>query len=150
MIWVAAAGPGTNLLLATACGFLFRFITALNPNMVNLLCFSARQPGDSNPVNMLMIPLLLMLVEGVKWNVVLAIFNMIPIPPLDGGRVMVGLLPERQAATWSSIEPFGFFIVIGLFVLNPLGIMSQIIFPLMVNLMTFIGGHGFFLVLMCR
>jgi Zn-dependent protease len=150
MIWVAAAGPGTNLLLALACGLLFRLMTTLNPSMINHICFGSRQTGDSSPVNLLLVPLLLMLVEGVKWNVVLAIFNMIPIPPLDGGRVMVGLLPERQAATWSSLEPFGFFIVIGLFMLNPLGIMSQIVYPLMINLMTFIGGSGFTLVLMCR
>ncbi len=150
MIWVAAAGPGTNLLLAMVCGLLFRLITALDPNMIHLICFSSRQSGESNPVSLIMVPLLLMLVEGVKWNVVLAIFNMIPVPPLDGGRVMVGLLPERQAEAWSSLEPFGFFIVIGLFLLNPLGIMSQVLFPFMVNLMAFFGGIGFSLVLMCR
>lgn len=146
MIWVAAAGPGTNLALAVVCGFLFRLVIALDPTLV---CLSSRQSAYSNTVTLLMVPLLLMLVEGVKWNVILAVFNMIPIPPLDGGRVMVGLLPERQAVTWSSLEPFGVFIVIGLVLLNPLGIWTQIISPLMSNLMTLIMGNQFILFLAC-
>jgi Zn-dependent protease len=81
-----------------------------------------------------------MLLEAVKWNVVLAVFNMIPIPPLDGGRVMVGLLPDRQSAAWASIEPFGFFIIIALVFLDPFGFWSQIISPIIVNIMMWIVG----------
>ena len=58
---------------------------------------------------------------GMSWNLVLAIFNLFPIPPLDGGRILVGLLPYRQARTLSSLESYGIFIVIGLSMLGILG-----------------------------
>jgi Zn-dependent protease len=48
------------------------------------------------------------------WNISLLVFNLLPIPPMDGGRVLTGLLPYRQAVTFSRIEPWGFFIVLGL------------------------------------
>ena len=140
MILVAAAGPVTNLLLAAACGFLFRLVLSLNPQLLSLLQVRGDLPPGSGGGNVVLIPVLLMLMEGVKWNILLAIFNMIPIPPLDGGRVMVGLLPDRQSAMWSSLEPFGIFIVIFLVFLDPLGFWSQIIFPIMMELSTWILG----------
>jgi len=51
---------------------------------------------------------------GVMWNISLLVFNLLPIPPMDGGRVLTGLLPYRQAVPFSRIEPWGFFIVLGL------------------------------------
>jgi Zn-dependent protease len=51
---------------------------------------------------------------GVMWNISLLVFNLLPIPPMDGGRVLTGLLPYRQAVSFSRIEPWGFFIVLGL------------------------------------
>lgn len=147
MVWVAGAGPGTNLLLAVLCGILFRFIIALNPEILLHLQMSGEASFRSNPLNLILVPILLMLLEGVKWNVLLAIFNMIPVPPLDGGRVLVGLLPHRQAAMWSSLEPFGIFIVIFLVFLDPLGFWSQIVFPVVMELSTLILGiNPFFFV----
>ncbi len=101
MIWVAAAGPVTNILLATVSSFLLRGLVAIdNP------AFSG------SPLAMFLEPVVLMLAFSVYINLLLAIFNMIPVPPLDGGRVLVGLLPNRQAAAWARIEPYGMVIII--------------------------------------
>jgi len=145
MVWVAGAGPATNLLLAVACGFFFRLILAIDPGLLPHLRFGGEPFTWNDPSAMILDPVLYMLLKGVQWNVVLAIFNMIPIPPLDGGRVLVGLLPDRQAAAWASIEPFGFFIIIALVLLDPFGFWTQIISPLIVNVMMgILGFHSFF------
>jgi Zn-dependent protease len=77
-------------------------------------------------------PITMILEASVQINVILAVVNMIPIPPLDGGRVLVGLLPHRQAISFSRIEPFGFIIVLILFYT---GIASYIITPLYIFFM---------------
>ena len=101
MIWVAAAGPITNILLATVSAFLLRGLVSIgNP------------AGSGSPLGMLVEPLVMMLAFSVYINLLLAIFNMIPVPPLDGGRVMVGLLPYRQGAALARIEPYGMIIII--------------------------------------
>lgn len=103
MIWVAAAGPITNIILATVSAFLLRgVVTFADP----------ASPGS--PLAMLIEPVVLMLAFSVYINLLLAIFNMIPVPPLDGGRVLTGLLPYRQAVALSRIEPYGMIIIIAL------------------------------------
>ena len=136
MIFVAGAGPGVNLLLALACGILFRVFLYFFP--AHTLSNSAQ--FGSGLTASFMIPVLLMLIAGVKWNVLLALFNMIPIPPLDGGRVMVGMLPDKQSRFLSQVEPFGFLIVMFLVFMNPFGIMTRIFHPLLQGLTTGILG----------
>ncbi len=100
MIWVAIAGPFTNFCLA--------FLSAM---LMRLILFAAT--GVSNgPLAMLIEPILWMLAFSIYINVLLAIFNLIPVLPLDGGRVLVGLLPYRQAVAYSRIEPFGLIIIL--------------------------------------
>jgi Zn-dependent protease len=101
MIWVAAAGPITNILLATVSAFLLRG-----------LMFYGNTASPGSPLAMLVEPLVMMLAFSVYINLLLAIFNMIPVPPLDGGRVLAGLLPSRQAAVLSRIEPYGMVLII--------------------------------------
>jgi len=93
MIWVALAGPGANLLQALIWGAL---LILLQGTGVTEFFFLQMCQG------------------GVLVNVVMFAFNLFPLPPLDGGRILVGLLPYRQAELVSRIEPWGFFIVMAL------------------------------------
>jgi Zn-dependent protease len=97
MVWVALAGPGANLAMALLWG---------------IALYVLRGADVTEPF------LLKMCQGGVLVNVVMFAFNMFPLPPLDGGRILVGLLPYRQAELVSRIEPWGFFIVMALVIMN--------------------------------
>jgi Zn-dependent protease len=102
-VWVALAGPASNFIQAILWALLFTVLVALGVTERFFLAMAK---------------------AGVLANLVMWAFNLFPIPPLDGGRVLVGVLPPRQAYALSRIEPWGFFIVMGL-VLVP-GLLSTI------------------------
>jgi len=93
MLWVALAGPASNLLMAFAWA-LFAKIALMFPD------------------NYYAVPLLEMAKIGININVVLMVLNLLPLPPLDGGRIAISMLPHRQAFQLAKIEPYGMFILI--------------------------------------
>jgi Zn-dependent protease len=100
MVWVAAAGPAVNIVLA--------IVAALSFHLVGFLPINSARWVAENLQNALII------------NVVLAIFNLFPLPPLDGGRIAVGLLPDAIAIPLARAERYGMAILIGLLILLPL------------------------------
>ena len=100
MAYVALAGPLTNFALAILCLISFK--------MINVALPIIPIPG------FIMGIVLLWLVQGVVINLVLGLFNLLPVPPLDGGRIAVGFLPRDLAITWSRVEPYGILIVFAL------------------------------------
>jgi Zn-dependent protease len=104
MIWVAAAGPVTNLLLAAVCAWVWRLMAPMTAVQ--------GEPLAASGLVDFFAPLVLMAQTGILINVTLAVFNMLPLPPLDGGRVLVGLMPQVLSRKIARIEPFGFVILI--------------------------------------
>ncbi|HYL19301.1 MAG TPA: site-2 protease family protein [Burkholderiales bacterium] len=108
MLWVAAAGPGANLFMALCWALILKLVVEL-------------------PVNYFSYPLQQMAKGGVLINLGLMVLNLIPIPPLDGGRIAVSLLPHRLAYRFAMIEPYGLIIIVVLLATRALG---AVIWPL--------------------
>lgn len=108
MLWVAAAGPGANLFMAVLWALLFKLIVVM-------------------PVNYFSEPALRMAEGGIIINLVLMVLNLFPLPPLDGGRIAVSLLPHRLAYQFSRVEPYGMII---LMVLLFTGVLGAVMLPI--------------------
>jgi len=139
MAWVAAAGPGMNLFLAVVSGILYRLALMIDPM---LFSSSSLLSGPGGMLSYILLPLVLMLRFSVSINVVLMVFNLIPVPPLDGGRVLVGLLPERQSRLIRQIEPYGMLVIVFLVFLDPLGLMDKLVWPLVSVVSSYIFGQS--------
>ncbi len=116
MLWVALAGPATNLALAV--------ISAV---MTKTIWFLAANLPYSTAAEAILVPLNGMLVASVWINLVLCIFNFLPIPPLDGSRILMGLLPNKAARSYMQIERYGFMIIL---VLAFSGLLGKVIMPI--------------------
>ncbi|HWR78092.1 MAG TPA: site-2 protease family protein [Thiobacillus sp.] len=113
MLWVAAAGPGINFVMAVFWALMIQLGHAIGSGFASA-------------------PLMLMGAAGVFINVILMALNLIPLPPLDGGRIAVSLLPVKQAMLLARIEPYGLFILLGLMFIPMFGtsILGIILWPL--------------------
>lgn len=127
MLWVALAGPMSNLLLALICAFLLRFVVGLFAHL-----------AEGSELLRFIEPIGLMAAFGLYINVILCLFNLMPIPPLDGGRVLMDLLPERQALLLRKVEPFGFLIIV--FLVFGTSLWQQVLGPLVFSLVAFMAG----------
>lgn len=107
MLWVSAAGPGANLLMAVLWALMFKLALGMNNDYTE--------------------PLALMAQAGMLINVMLMALNLLPIPPLDGGRMLMSVLPNRQAWQLSRLEPYGMWILIALMFI---GLLSLLMNPL--------------------
>jgi Zn-dependent protease len=117
MLWVALAGPMTNFALAFISAILYRLLFMVAPALSGL-------PGFS----FFFAPISQMVQFSIIINLVLCVLNLLPIPPLDGSRIVSGLLPENLARTYDSFERYGFIILLVLLMTGGLG---AIITPLM-------------------
>ncbi|MEN6586935.1 MAG: site-2 protease family protein [Sulfuricella sp.] len=108
MLWVAAAGPGANLFMALLWGLVMKV-------------------GLTMPEGSLALPMALMGKAGITINTVLMVLNLLPLPPLDGGRIAVSLLPSRLAYSYARVEPYGMIILIALLFS---GVLNFVLWPL--------------------
>jgi len=124
MILISAAGPASNLLLAVLTAF----------------CLQTIPWGQlfTQQTAWLIVPIARVLEASVSVNVILAVFNLFPIPPLDGSRIVSGLLPLRQATTYNQLEPYGFVIIFLLFYSGAMGpvfrIADQTVTPVLLRI----------------
>jgi Zn-dependent protease len=121
MLWVAAAGPGINLVMAIFWALMIQLAIVLKSGF-----FSE--------------PLAFMGAAGVFINVILMTLNLLPLPPLDGGRIAVSLLPVKQAIQFSRLEPYGLFILLALLFTGILGMILWPLIDLFIGLVALVTG----------
>ena len=119
MAFVALAGPLMNLFLAVVSGLLLAFFIHLDPT---IQANWPPQPGVElrrDWLGMILVPLTAMALFSIAINSILFAFNLVPIPPLDGSRVLTSFLPSKFAHALSRLEPYGILIILGLFMIDP-------------------------------
>lgn len=121
MALVAAAGPAMNLALAIGSALLFALLLAIEPTVGNYWSSSGSQDTTAPQTwqAMFLLPIAVMAVYSVLINVLLMLFNLLPLPPLDGGRILTSLLPPTAAMALMRVEPYGMFVLMGLIILDP-------------------------------
>lgn len=129
MIWVSLAGPMANLMLALASAILLRGFNLLGGLFVE----------SAEVVSVVLVPLQMMVAFSLLINVILGVFNLLPLPPLDGGKVLTGMLPERFATILIRLEPFGLLLIIFLVFFTPLW---KIISPIIMYLLSLMAGES--------
>ena len=128
MLWVAAAGPAANLVQALFWGLMLR---------LGLWAGGDADPlGVGDRLHALAVPLVLMGAAGIIVNLGLMVLNLMPLPPLDGGRIVVSLLPDRQAWQFARLERWGFLILVILLVT---GLLGSLIWPLVAGSAALVG-----------
>jgi Zn-dependent protease len=125
MVWVSLAGPGSNILLAVLAGFGMWFVRSFQ---------------ILPPILGLSVHELLRIVLFI--NIILPVFNLFPVPPLDGSRVVSGILPSNLAYKYNKLEPYGFFIII---ILLSSGFLWGILGPIVNFLITALGGRSLYM-----
>ena len=137
MMWVALAGPTTNFLLALTLAVPFQILCRMDPILSRYLAVFFRT-GHIPPLEgiyFLLVPLFLMISMGIIINVALGFFNLLPIPPLDGGRVVTGLLPASMAERYARVEPYGLIILVIFLVFGGFEFITPFIWKVAVFLM---------------
>ena len=123
-LWISLAGPGANIGLAILSAFVFRLLSV----------------GGLNGSLFWLEPLMSFLMLSVIINLLLAFFNLIPIPPLDGSGIIMGLLPNEYVHYYEQLRPFGFIIILALFWM---GLVGKVLLPIVYGLAAIFLGGGF-------
>jgi len=115
MMYVAVAGPAVNFALAIVFSFLYKWMVAY-----------AMQDVEGSSASMVIPPIISMLEAGVVVNLILGVFNLLPIPPLDGSNILAGLLPPQSAYSYMRFSKYGFILII---LLAVTGILGYVLWP---------------------